>query len=395
MTKLEDLKKAKAFSDARQYEQKHLIMRTMIETDPDEFEVDSEAEGIMGITHTPTGFQMHLPAHVLADLNVVKKKAALKTRRAGQGLAKFKGGGRGTYSKMPSLTGLMKSDLTNATKDVGEEAEQKSPWAKMYPATYAHYSGEFLNKGKLASKSSAFSADASKYLGYSPGFWYDDSVEGKNRMRIGNLITGSGVAGAGLASIPLLQYLFPERFEDKGTALTIAALAGGLALPWLANLPHTGSELNSLSTPANENYGAAEQEKFINNFRAATYKQSESNESATTEELNEKQAFLPLGTPISKMHLADVAAEQFQTGMIDYGQAAGLMRAASQASPQPWFTVGDLARAAIGAGAGAIAGTAAAKGIGTFMNISPTEQRLMQGTGAALGTLINLGKFGL
>jgi len=67
---------------------------------------------------------------------------------------------------------------------------------------------------------------------------------------------------------------------------------------------------------------------------------------------------------------------------------------AARASERPWFTVRDLAHAAIGAGAGAVAGTAAAKGIGLFMNISPTEQQIMQGTGAALGTLINLGKFG-
>ena len=48
----------------------------------------------------------------------------------------------------------------------------------------------------------------------------------------------------------------------------------------------------------------------------------------------------------------------------------------------------------VGAGAGLLAGTVAAKGIGMFMNLSPNEQKVMQGTGAALGTLLNLGKFG-
>jgi hypothetical protein len=92
--------------------------------------------------------------------------------------------------------------------------------------------------------------------------------------------------------------------------------------------------------------------------------------------------------------MADVLSEQLRSGHIDYGQAAGMMMNAARASDRPWFTVRDLAHAAIGAGAGAVAGTAAAKGIGLFMNISPTEQQIMQGTGAALGTLINLGKFG-
>ena len=84
-----------------------------------------------------------------------------------------------------------------------------------------------------------------------------------------------------------------------------------------------------------------------------------------------------------------------ESGYVDYGQAAGLMLRAGQESNKPWITVRDIANAAIGAGAGAIAGTIAAKGIGMFANLSPTERTAMQGTGAALGTLINLGKLGM
>ena len=97
---------------------------------------------------------------------------------------------------------------------------------------------------------------------------------------------------------------------------------------------------------------------------------------------------------IAKTHLADVMAEQLSSGYVDYGQAVGLMNRASRESNKPWVTVRGLARAAIGAGAGGLAGTVAAKGIGLFMNLSPMEQKTMQGTGAALGTLISLGKLG-
>ena len=106
-----------------------------------------------------------------------------------------------------------------------------------------------------------------------------------------------------------------------------------------------------------------------------------------------KNAYIPMDMQIAKTHLADVTAEQMRRGYVDYGQAAGLMLRASQESSKPWVTVRDLAHAAVGAGAGAVAGTAAAKGIGMFVNMSPTEQRIMQGTGAALGALLNLGKF--
>ena len=98
---------------------------------------------------------------------------------------------------------------------------------------------------------------------------------------------------------------------------------------------------------------------------------------------------------IAKTHLADVLSEQMRSGYVDYGQAAGLMARAARENNKPWITVGGLTRAAVGAGAGALAGTVAAKGIGMFMNITPKEQKFMQGTGAALGTLINLGKLGI
>lgn len=383
MSSLDELKKAKAFSDARQYEQKHLIMRKLIQGAPSDFEIDSSNSAIVGITHVPTGFQMHLPKSVVDGLNLSHKKATMKVPVAGRGLAKIRGGGKGSYQRMNGLASQAKADLTNATKQVGEDAMAKTPWEQAFPATAEYH--------KKKMKQAAFSADFSKYLGYSPGVWYGDDVEGKNRMRFGNAVSGVGLAGLGLAAVPVLKYLFPERFEGKDTALNIAAVAGGLALPWAVNFPHTFSELNSLGMTSNEEYDASKSDKFVDGFRSKAYKIS----SDVASEESIKEAFLPLGTPISKMHLADVAAEQFQSGFIDYGQAAGLMMAAQQSSSKPWLTVGDLARGAIGAGAGAIAGTAAAKGIGMFMNMSPTEQKIMQGTGAALGTLINLGKLGI
>ena len=106
-------------------------------------------------------------------------------------------------------------------------------------------------------------------------------------------------------------------------------------------------------------------------------------------------SYIPMDLQIAKTHLADVLSEQMRSGYVDYGQAAGLMARAARENNKPWITVGGLTRAAVGAGAGALAGTVAAKGIGMFMNITPKEQKFMQGTGAALGTLINLGKLGL
>lgn len=64
-SKLEQLLMAKAESDRRNYRAKHAIMRKLITAAPDEFVIDSEQAGLVGITHLPTGFRMHLPRSVL------------------------------------------------------------------------------------------------------------------------------------------------------------------------------------------------------------------------------------------------------------------------------------------------------------------------------------------
>lgn len=376
-SKIKDLKNAKAYSDTKDYDKKHLIMRGLIMQSPSEFIVDSEADGIVGVTHTPTGFRMHLPEQVINGTAIGSKQAKLKAMGPGRGMANFKGGGKGSYSKMKSQASQMKADLTNATKAVGEAAENQTPWSATYPATAAYH----------LSKHAAFSADLPKYLGYRPGVWYDEGVSGANQQRLGNLVTGAGLTGLGLASIPVLQYLFPERFEGKGGALAGIAAMAGMGAPWLANLPNTFAEINNFSARPNEAYSDADSAAFKAQYQNRAY-------NLPLPAAPVKAAFINLNLPINKMHLADLAAEQLYSGYIDHGQAAGLMQAAANTGSRPWFTVGDLAKAAIGAGAGAVAGTVAAKGIGLFMNVSPMEQNVLQGTGAALGTLINLGKLG-
>ena len=67
---LSRLLEAKRLSDGRQYKQKHNIMRGLVKEHKLDFYVDSEENGILGITHLPTGFRMHLPDHVLYDIDL-------------------------------------------------------------------------------------------------------------------------------------------------------------------------------------------------------------------------------------------------------------------------------------------------------------------------------------
>lgn len=439
MSTLSDLKKAKRYSDVRQYEEKHQLLHNLVRSSPQEFYVDSEQNGILGLTHGPTGFKIHVPKNVVSGLDLeskVKESAAAAALSAGSGLPKIDGGGQGSYVKLPSLYGSMKSELTKATKQVGENAKAgvgavqtvNSSASKLYPVT-TEYMQKKLQPSPYAYKKSDFTtSDLSKALGYSPGFWYGkDTFSPAAETRMGNVISGVGLSALGLASIPVLQYMFPERFKNKGKSMAALSVLGGLAAPWVVNAPSTMADISRLGLPSNDSYTNKDHRAMqiasrmrsgviptgpnaeIAEGKDPTRITKSLNAPATTSAgnpgvvpsaatpgpgLTKANAYIPMDLQIAKTHLANVTADQLRSGYVDYGQAASLMMRASEESNKPWVTVRDLAHAAIGAGAGAVSGTIAAKGIGMFMNISPTERKIMQGTGAALGTLLNLGKFG-
>ena len=65
MTALETLLAAKAESDRRNYARKHALLRDMMARNPGQFVIDSDdGKGILGLTHTPTNFRVHVPASV-------------------------------------------------------------------------------------------------------------------------------------------------------------------------------------------------------------------------------------------------------------------------------------------------------------------------------------------
>ena len=68
---LDELIKAKAESDEKKYHHKQMRLRKLMVQHPEDFVITTkDKNGIYGITHNPTGFKMHLPKHVLADLSV-------------------------------------------------------------------------------------------------------------------------------------------------------------------------------------------------------------------------------------------------------------------------------------------------------------------------------------
>lgn len=58
---LQRLLAAKGYSDRRHYPAKHSILAQLLREHPGEFKVDSSDRGIVGITHVPTNFRIHMP----------------------------------------------------------------------------------------------------------------------------------------------------------------------------------------------------------------------------------------------------------------------------------------------------------------------------------------------
>jgi uncharacterized membrane protein (UPF0127 family) len=125
---LEKLKEVKALSDKRQYPAKHSRAMALITKYPNKFFIDSEGDGIVGVTHRPTGFRFHLPKQVLTGVELEKtaevpmlldmqvtdgetKKAELLVEFAETPIAQVKGlGGR---VMMPDDFGMLFKSATS------------------------------------------------------------------------------------------------------------------------------------------------------------------------------------------------------------------------------------------------------------------------------------------
>ena len=213
--------------------------------------------------------------------------------------------------------------------------------------------------------------------GYAPGTWYDRGDMGSDgKRRFGNLMTGTALGAAGALSVPVLQYLFPDRFKKfpgQGNRLAIAALLGGMALPWAmpTSMAAEVSRFRDWKDDRNPPKSAKQ-----SNFAMGQYDPT---------------------FPLMKSHLAGVVQEEITTGLMTPGAAATFMGNVGANTPtnQPWFTVGDLTRAALGAGAGAVAGNVVGKGVSYFLGLTPKGRKNIRNVGMGLGALINTGKLGL
>jgi hypothetical protein len=290
-------------------------------------------------------------------------------------------------------------------------------------------------------------ANVGKYLGYAPGTWYDKGDFSPDaQRRFGNLVTGTGLGAAGALSVPLLQWLFPERFAKfpgQGKRLALAALLGGIALPFAATLPAEirafnnwrndvpnaagggpSSEAPTAPTTAQASpttprrvtaedfiwqdaghggvMGNVEDEvKYLLSRNTELNQQIQNNPELFRDHVGfgKKSNFGQFSPqfPMAKSHLASSVIDEVRAGTLSPHSATSFMQSIGQQTPgnQPWFTVGDVTRAALGAGAGAFTGSLVGKGLSFFLGLTPKGRKNIRNIGMGLGALINTGKLGV
>jgi len=244
-------------------------------------------------------------------------------------------------------------------------------------------------------------------MGYRPGFWYPDTVSHDNRRRIGNVVTGVGLGGLAAASVPALQFMFPKtfnRFPEQRRRLMLAGGLAGLAAPWVATLPASMAtqpdhvKYSAKILPSHLFSEALKLKERLDELEFGKHKKrTPVAKSIVRPDPNLKSSGLLSGTyPDTPLERADVARGLFsavrrgEISEMDGARSAyNFYRMSDKGKSIP---VGRIAAHAVAAGAGALAGVAAAKGLNYAFKLPPYSQAALAGTGAGIGTLLSIGK---
>lgn len=127
------LLQAKAHSDRRQYLNKHGILRSLITNDPTSFVIDSrDPGGIVGLTHVPTKFRIHMPGHMLpSGVNLIEQlpEPVDVVEKAANRLLAAVNGFRSAAAPVASAAKSVGGATLGATKAVGGRAvESVKAW---------------------------------------------------------------------------------------------------------------------------------------------------------------------------------------------------------------------------------------------------------------------------
>jgi len=198
---LDEMLKAKHESDRSHYDKKHKRMRNLMMKHPNDFFINVKEGQIYGITHAPTNFRMHLPKHVVADLDLADKSSedSDDLKKVALSLIGVKSAAKGTYRQSPisKSIGLHTNALSN-----GHEVDvvKLHKLAESRPIQHISLT-DSQNKLKLRG------ANRSKRTGFGPKRYENANVDDPILVdEAGNIIDGRHryfkAVDAGLDSIP-------------------------------------------------------------------------------------------------------------------------------------------------------------------------------------------------
>lgn len=360
---LDQLLEAKSHSDRRDYGSKHRVMKQLLEDRPDEFKIDSQDGGIIGVTHMPTGFRIHVPRILVPQHKLPMVKLASMDDP--------------TWKDVPVLSvkyAVAVADLAEALRDEPYEGDiwaspetgkvayaamgdypdlETEPWVRVKSA---------ITVGEVASPLGQIFGDTEGPL----NAWYGGPRPLASTLAGGLVGAGLGYAGGGLA-----EWLMPHAFTP-GAAKARAALLGGVlgAAPGAMGMALNNAEgksifdkRSSLQKVCDVILGDQPVPQYIK-FAAGLF-----NPAIDVRRFN---------NAIWDDEQSPESTRAMASGLV-YG--AGATRNSNVVSPM------DVARMAVGMGSGYASATLMGKAFGALAGLSPSAQGALQQAGIWSGLL--------
>lgn len=358
------LLEAKSHSDRGDYSSKHRILRQMMEDNPADFTIDSEAGDILGITHKPTGFRLHVPRIVAStppSMPPVKKVAAADA----------------PWEDVPRLAVKYAVATCELATSLLDEPYEGDIWASPETGKLAFAAmgdqPDHLNEPWVRVKSATTVSEVMSPLGQIFGYtegplneWHGGPRPVASALAGGLLTAGLGYAGGGL-----LERMVPKMFTPGAAQKRMALLGGAIgAAPGLMGMALNNAEGRSVFDKAASLQQAA---KLISEDEPPEFFKYSHN-----------FIFRPI---IDVRHFNDsIWNDPFSSGA-DKAVASGLVYGAGTATNSNIVSPMDVTRMAVGMGTGYASATLMGKAFGVLAGLSPEAQQALQAAGMWSGVM--------
>lgn len=356
---VDQLLEAKSHSDRGDYTSKHRIIRQLMEDSPADFVIDSQEGDILGITHKPTGFRLHVPrivAPTTSSLPPVRKSAAVNDV---------------TWEEVPRLAVKYAVATHDLAASLLDEPYEGDIWASPETGKLAYEAmgdcPDYLNEPWVRVKSATTVSEVMSPLGQVFGYtegplneWY-----GGPRPVASALAGGLLTAGLGYAGGHMLERLVPKMFTPGAAKKRLALLGGALgAAPGVMGMALNSAEGRSVFDKAANLQKAA---KLICNSEPPEFFKYSHN-----------FIFRPI---IDVTRFNDTIWNDPFSPVPGKAIASGLVYGAGTATNSNVVSPMDVTRMAVGMGTGYASATLMGKAFGVLAGISPEAQQAMQAAG--------------